>query len=121
VLQAFSASVDPIYCLAISKDGRYAACGRSNQHLTSMIWPRGSFVAQVGDPAEKNGAAHRALVQSLSFSPDGTKLVSGSFREVKIWKLEMGKADASAAKLVSNTCEGRLDPKDHHRRQSGPF
>ena len=33
-------------------------------------------------------AAHRALVQSLAFSPDGTRLASGSFREVKIWRRE---------------------------------
>ena len=28
VLQAFSASVDPIYSVAMPNDGRYVACGR---------------------------------------------------------------------------------------------
>jgi WD40 repeat protein len=110
VLKAFSASVDPIYSVAMTKDGRYAACGRSNQIYLYDLATR-QFVAQISDPAEKNGAAHRALVQSLSFSPDGTKLASGSFREVKIWKLEMGKADASAAKLVSTPASADLIKK----------
>ena len=99
VLQAFAASVDPIYSVAMTQDGRYVACGRSNQIFVYDLATR-QFVAQISDPAEKNGAAHRALVQSLSFSPDGTKLASGSFREVKIWKLDAGKPAAGAAKAV---------------------
>jgi WD40 repeat protein len=94
----------------MTKDGRYAACGRSNQIYLYDLATR-QFVAQISDPAEKSGAAHRALVQSLSFSPDGTKLASGSFREVKIWKLDMGKADASAAKLVSTPASADLIKK----------
>lgn len=96
VLRAFAASVDPIYCLAISKDGRHAACGRSNRIFVYDLATR-QLVAQVGDAAEKNGAAHRALVQSLAFSPDGTRLASGSFREVKLWKLGPAKAATNAA------------------------
>ncbi len=87
VLKAFSSSVDPIYCVAMTSDGRYAACGRSNQIFVYDLATR-QFIAQIRDPAEKDGAAHRALVQSLCFSPDGTRLASGSFREVKIWRLE---------------------------------
>jgi WD40 repeat protein len=100
VLQAFSASIDPIYSVAMTKDGRYVACGRSN-HIYVYDLATRQFVAQISDPSEKNGAAHRALVQSLAFSPDGTRLASGSFREVKIWKLAEGKSVASAAKASS--------------------
>lgn len=100
VLQAFSASIDPIYCLAISKDGRYAACGRSNRIFVYDLATR-QLVAQVGDPAEKNGAAHRALVQSLAFSPDGMRLASGSYREVKLWKLDLAKRVTHAVKVAS--------------------
>ena len=82
-----SAGVDPIYSVAMTKDGRYAACGRSNQIFVYDLATR-QFVAQISDPAVKGGAAHRALVQSLSFSPDGTRLASGSFREVKIWRMD---------------------------------
>lgn len=99
VLQSFAASIDPIYCLAISKDGRYAACGRSNRIFVYDLATR-QLVTQVSDPAEPNGAAHRALVQSIAFSPDGTHLASGSFREVKLWKLDWSapKSNAVAAK-----------------------
>lgn len=110
VLQAFSASVDPIYCLAISSDGRYAACGRSNRIFVYDLATR-QLVAQVGDPAEKSGAAHRALVQSLSFSPDGTRLASGSFREVKLWKLELAKPAANAVKSASAPASPELIKK----------
>ncbi len=110
VLQAFAASVDPIYSVAMTKDGRYVACGRSNHIFVYDLATR-QFVAQISDPAEKSGAAHRALVQSLSFSPDGTKLASGSFREVKIWKLEAGKPVASSAKTVSTPASADLIKK----------
>ncbi|WP_395716667.1 c-type cytochrome domain-containing protein [Prosthecobacter sp.] len=110
VLQAFAASVDPIYCLAISKDGRYAACGRSNRIFVYDLATR-QLVAQVGDAAEKNGAAHRALVQSLAFSPDGTRLASGSFREVKLWKLDLTKPTSSSVKSVSAPASADLIKK----------
>lgn len=100
VLKAFSASIDPIYSVAVTRDGRYAACGRSNQIFLYDLATR-QLVTQISDAAEKNGAAHRALVQSLAFSADGTRLASGSFREVKVWKLEAGKPDAGGAKTTT--------------------
>jgi WD40 repeat protein len=99
VWQALSSSVDPIYTVAMTKDGRYAACGRGNQIFLYDLATR-EFIGLVGDANEKNGTAHRALVQSLSFSPDGTRLASGSFREVKIWRLEQGKPTANDAKAT---------------------
>jgi WD40 repeat protein len=110
VLQAFSASIDPIYSVAMTKDGRYVACGRSN-HIYVYDMATRQFVAQISDPSEKNGAAHRALVQSLAFSPDGTRLASGSFREVKIWKLAESKPVASAAKATSAPASADLIKK----------
>ncbi|OYW77256.1 MAG: hypothetical protein B7Z37_04980 [Verrucomicrobia bacterium 12-59-8] len=107
VLQAFSASIDPIYSVAMTKDGRYVACGRSN-HIYVYDMATRQFVAQISDPTEKNGAAHRALVQSLAFSPDGTRLASGSFREVKIWKVAGGKPVASSAKTSSAPASAEL-------------
>ena len=95
--QPLAAGVHPIYSVAMTRDGRYAACGRSNQIFVYDLATR-QFVAQISDPAEKAGAAHRALVQSLAFSPDGTRLASGSFREVKIWKMENVKPSADATK-----------------------
>lgn len=94
--QPMSASVDPIYTLAMTKDGRYAVCGRANQLFVYDLATR-QLVTQVTDPAVKQGAAHRAMVQSLAFSPDGTRLASGSFREVKLWRLVQSKATAGKA------------------------
>lgn len=91
VWQPLAAGVHPIYSVAVTGEGRYAACGRSNQIFLYDLATR-QFVAQMVDPAQKTGTAHRALVQSLAFSPDGQRLASGSFREVKLWKLEPGKA-----------------------------
>jgi len=86
VLTTISASVDPIYAVAMTRDGRYAACGRSNDIFIYDLATR-QLAMQITD-------AHRALVQSLTFSPDGTRLASGSFREVKLWKLQPQKATA---------------------------
>lgn len=85
--QPLAAGVHPIYSVAMTKDGRYAACGRSNQVFVYDLATR-QFVTQIVDAKEKSGTAHRALVQSLAFSPDGKRLASGSFREVKIWRQE---------------------------------
>lgn len=107
VLQAFSASVDPIYSVAMTKDGRYVACGRSNQIIVYDLATR-QPVARLTDPAEKNAAAHRALVQSLAFNADGSRLASGSFREVKIWKLETAKDAGPAAPVVAKAASEEL-------------
>ncbi|HYF37724.1 MAG TPA: c-type cytochrome domain-containing protein, partial [Prosthecobacter sp.] len=92
--QPLAPGVHPIYCVAMTRDGRYAACGRSNEIFVYDLATR-QHLAKITDPAEKAGGAHRALVQSLAFSPDGTRLASGSFREVKIWRLEQTKTAAS--------------------------
>ncbi|WP_221305356.1 c-type cytochrome domain-containing protein [Prosthecobacter dejongeii] len=84
--QPLAAGVHPIYSVAVSQDGRYAACGRSNQIFVYDLATR-QFITQITDPSLKDGTAHRAMVQSLAFSADGTRLASGSFREVKIWHL----------------------------------
>ncbi|MBK8092920.1 MAG: hypothetical protein IPK32_13280 [Verrucomicrobiaceae bacterium] len=84
VLKSISASVDPIYSIAISPDGRFAACGRSNDIFIYDLATR-TLAMRLDD-------AHRALVHSLAFSPDGARLASGSFREVKLWRMQPAKA-----------------------------
>ena len=107
VLQAFSASVDPIYSVAMTRDGRYVACGRSNQIVIYDLATR-QLVAKLSDPAVKNGAAHHALVQSLAFNADGTRLASGSFREVKIWKSVAIPSTASVAPVTAKAASAEL-------------
>lgn len=101
VLQNFAASVDPIYTVAMTKDGRYAACGRSNDIFIYDMATR-QLAMQITD-------AHRALVQSLAFSPDGTRLASGSFREVKLWRLQPQKS--SAQPVVAKAADAALVKK----------
>lgn len=91
--QPLPPGVNPIYAVAMTKDGRFAACSRANQIFIYDLATR-QFVTRLTD---QGGVAHRALVQSVVFSPDGTRLASGSFREVKIWRLESGKPVASGS------------------------
>lgn len=84
VWQPLPPGVNPIYAVAMTPDSRFAACGRANQVFIYDLATR-QFVTRLTD---QGGLAHRALVQSLAFSPDGIRLATGSFREVKIWRQE---------------------------------
>ena len=87
--QPLAPGVHPIYSVAMTREGRWAACGRANQIALYDLATR-QFSTRLCDAALPPGTAHRALVQSLAFSPDGNRLASGSFREVKIWRQEGG-------------------------------
>lgn len=80
------AGIHPVYALAISEDGQFLACSRSNQiHLYHI--PTGQLITRLSDESlGEKGQAHRDLVQSLSFNSEGDLLASGGFREVKIWR-----------------------------------
>ncbi len=92
--QALAAEVDPIYAVTMTEDGRYVACGRGNRiFLYDLAEQRP--VGGIGNGPD--GSAHRALVNSLAFSPDGTRMASGSYREVKIWKKRQQSAIARPA------------------------
>ncbi|MBP88292.1 MAG: hypothetical protein CMJ64_16515 [Planctomycetaceae bacterium] len=90
--QPLPAGVNPIYSIAISPDGQYAAAGRANQIFLYHV-PSKRAVGRLTDPAlletetyDKPGVAHMDLVQSLRFSPDSELLASGGYRNVKLWK-----------------------------------
>lgn len=89
--QPLPAGVNPIYAVAISPDGQFAACGRANQVFIYHV-PSGRFVCRLTDPGlmksgmyKQPGVADLDLVQSLAFSPDGYTLASGGYRTVKLW------------------------------------
>ena len=86
--------VHPIYAVAMTRDGRYAACGRANQVFVHDLATR-QVITRLSDPSldsreptPTSGVAHLSLVQALAFSPDGMRLASGSYRELKIWRRE---------------------------------
>ncbi|MDB5291838.1 MAG: Planctomycete cytochrome, partial [Phycisphaerales bacterium] len=86
-----SPSLGPIYAVAVSSDGQFAACGRGNR-IDVYHLPTGRLAAHLTDPqlsSSAPGAAHRDMVESLSFSPDGMLLASGSYREIKLWRRPM--------------------------------
>src|SRR5688572_27274371 len=80
-------NLNPIYAVALSQDGQFAACGRANQIFVYHV-PSRQLVTRLIDPNVTNdvAAAHRDLVQSLAFNADATLLASGSYREVKLWR-----------------------------------
>lgn len=89
---------NPIYCVAITEDGQYAACGRANQVFVYHL-PSNRLVANLVDlqlvsanPENQNAVAHRDVVNSLAFSPDTTVLASGGYRQVKLWRRSPGTA-----------------------------
>lgn len=90
--QPLPPGMNPIYAAAVTPDGRYVACGRSNQIFVYDV-ATGELVTRLTDPAlasgelyKNRGVAHLDLVNSLAFSPDGQTLASGGFRETKLWR-----------------------------------
>ena len=118
VWQALPPGVNPIYSVAMTRNGRLAACGRANQIFLYDLATR-QFVTRLADetlvtpaPIQGGATAHRAVVQSLAFSPDGTRLASGSFREVKIWRREdaavtIRKSEALGAVVSASSDDGK--------------
>ncbi|MCB1232339.1 MAG: hypothetical protein KDN19_18980, partial [Verrucomicrobiae bacterium] len=105
--QALAAEVDPIYAVTMTEDGRFVACGRGNRvFLYDLAEQR--LVAGIGDGPD--GTAHRALVNSLAFSPDGNRMASGSYREVKIWKKRQEPAVARPANAGAAAVASALFP-----------
>lgn len=102
------AGVQPIYALAASPQGGFVAAARANQ-ISLYHLPTQSLVTRLTDESllksglyKQPGVAHRDLVQALAFSPDGARLATGSFREVKIWKLSLpAPAPGTSAKFTA--------------------
>ncbi len=84
--------LNPIYAVAVSPDGQYAACGRANQIFIYHV-ATGQLVTRLTDPSlikegedDRPGIAHLDVVQSLAFNNQGDMLASGGFRVAKLWR-----------------------------------
>jgi WD40 repeat protein len=88
--QQLPGQIDAVYSLAMGPAEQLIAAGRGNQiHLYDLIRQRQLQV--LGDPALASDAAsqpiaHRDIVSSLAFSPDGNWIASGGYRIVKLWQ-----------------------------------
>ncbi|HSH93837.1 MAG TPA: c-type cytochrome domain-containing protein, partial [Roseimicrobium sp.] len=82
--QPLPTGLNPIYAVAATTDGQFAAASRANQIFVYQL-PTSQLTARLTDGA-LNGVAHRDQVNALAFNPEGTLLASGSFREIKLWR-----------------------------------
>ncbi len=82
--QSLSASLHPIYSLALSPDEALVAAGRGNRIAIYDVL-RQRQVATLAD-SELGDVAHRDFVHTLAFSPDGQWLASGGYRIIKLWQ-----------------------------------
>lgn len=88
-------SIEPVQAIALSADGQQVAFSRGTQLLVYHV-ASGALLARLTDPALAGDAvqegqadhfpAHRDLIQSLAMNSEGNLLVSGSFREIKVWR-----------------------------------
>lgn len=91
VWQQPSASVNPVYAVAVTPHGRFVAASRANRISVYSVRAK-QKLSELTDPDlqelglyDKPGVSHRDAVQSLAFSPNGRQLASGGFRTVKFW------------------------------------
>ena len=118
--QPLPAGINPIYTVAITADGQYAAAGRANQIFIYHV-PSKRELGRLTDPSllaggiyKQPGVADLDLIQALAFSPDGQWLASGGYRTVKLWKKPAGgkRLDLAAlegpARSIAVSTDGKL-------------
>ncbi|MBW8051387.1 MAG: hypothetical protein FVQ77_13810 [Cytophagales bacterium] len=108
--QSYSEHLRKVKCVAISPDGRYVASagGDIQQTANKKILERNNRIVIIREVSTgkiiRKIAAHKKLIRTLTFSPDGKYLASGGDdKTIKIWSLE----DTSE----SVTLSGQIHPK----------
>lgn len=107
--QPLPPGVNPIFAVALSADGQFAACGRANQIFIYQV-PTGRVIGRLTDPAilksgiyTQPGVADLDLIQSLAFNPDASLLASGGYRTIKLWRRTSGEQMLDIDKLAAES------------------
>lgn len=102
--QPIPESIRSSYAMDISADGRLLAAGRANRALIFDLHNK-QQVGQLEDPALASqsgpGVAHLDLVQSIAFAPDGQRIATGGYRNVKIWRRSHPEVSTELTSLAS--------------------
>ena len=94
----------PIFAVALSPDRTVLAVGRGSAIDWYRITPGEAGKTEPSLARTASSPGHNDAVQSLAFSPDGKRLVSGGFRSVRFWDPE---SPAKAAREISEPFLGR--------------
>ena len=122
------AGLQAIYAVSITPDAQFAAAARGNQ-ISIYHLPTQSLVTKLTDQSliesglyAQPGVAHRDVVPAIAFSPDGSRLATGSYREVKLWKRMPGSgAPAKAEAATKLRVEaGKTPDRRPDNRSGGP-
>jgi WD40 repeat protein len=111
-------TVRPMYAMDASSDGQWVVAGKGNQAIVYR-WPSldgATDVAQLFDPQiqaqlQTNApVSHLDMIQSIAISPDTTRIATGGFRDVKIWKRNQTVTDQGLASVLRGAHQAKLAP-----------
>ena len=104
--QPLSADAVAIFSVALTPDAQFAACSRGNR-ISIYHVPSGKLVT--------SEAAHRDQVNALAFSPDGTRMASGGYREVKLWRRTIPEGKPASQPASAAPAGGKIARADGQR------